>query len=44
MVAVIVSEGYNKGRISLSRLVEILSTNAAKQYPEFRSQKSTIII
>lgn len=32
MVAVIVSEGYNKGRITLSRLVEILSINAAKQY------------
>lgn len=32
MVPIIVSEGYNKGRISLSRLVEILSTNAAKHY------------
>ncbi len=32
MVPVIVSEGYNKGRISLHRLVEILSTNAAKHY------------
>lgn len=32
MVPVIVSEGYNKGRISLSKLVEILSTNAAKHY------------
>lgn len=32
MVPVIVSEGYNKGRISLSRLVEILSTNAAIHY------------
>jgi dihydropyrimidinase/allantoinase len=32
MVPVIVSEGYNKGRISLSKLVDILSTNAAKHY------------
>lgn len=32
MVPVIVSEGYNKGRISLSRLVEILSRNAAIHY------------
>ncbi len=32
MVPILVSEGYNKGRISLSRLVDILSTNAAKHY------------
>lgn len=32
MVPILVSEGYNKGRISLSKLVEILSTNAAKHY------------
>lgn len=32
MVPVIVSEGYNKGRLSLSRLVEVLSTNPAKHY------------
>ncbi|KRQ87590.1 L-hydantoinase [Caloramator mitchellensis] len=32
MVPIIVSEGYNKGRLSLSKLVEILSTNAAKHY------------
>lgn len=32
MVPIMVSEGYNKGKISLSRLVEILSTNAAKHY------------
>lgn len=32
MVPVVVSEGYNKGRLSLSRLVEVLSTNAAKHY------------
>ncbi|MDR1659681.1 MAG: allantoinase AllB [Desulfovibrio sp.] len=32
MVPVIVSEGYNKGRLSLSRLVEVLSRNAAIHY------------
>lgn len=32
MVPIIVSEGYNKGKITLSKLVEILSTNAAKHY------------
>lgn len=32
MVPVIVSEGYNKGRISLSKMVDILSTNAAKHF------------
>ncbi len=32
MVPVIVSEGYNKGRISLSRLVEVLSRNPAIHY------------
>jgi dihydropyrimidinase/allantoinase len=32
MVPVIISEGYNKGRLSLSRLVEVLSKNAAIQY------------
>ncbi len=32
MVPIIVSEGYNKGRISLSKMVEILSTNAAIHY------------
>ncbi len=32
MVPVIVSEGYNKGRISLSKLVEVLSKNAAIHY------------
>jgi dihydroorotase (multifunctional complex type) len=32
MVPVMVSEGYNKGRLSLSRLVEVLSTAAAKHY------------
>ena len=32
MVPVIVSEGYNKGRLSLTRLVEVLSKNAAIHY------------
>jgi dihydropyrimidinase/allantoinase len=32
MVPVIVSEGYNKGRLSLSRLVEVLSKNPAIHY------------
>ncbi|MTI70405.1 MAG: allantoinase AllB [Firmicutes bacterium] len=32
MVPVIVSEGYNKGRLSLSRLVEVLSESPAKHY------------
>lgn len=32
MVPILVSEGYNKGRITLSKLVDILSTNAAKHY------------
>lgn len=32
MVPVLVSEGYNKGRLSLSRLVEVLSSSAAKHY------------
>lgn len=32
MVPIIVSEGYNKGRITLSKMVDILSTNAAKMY------------
>jgi len=32
MVPVVISEGYNKGRLSLSKLVEVLSTNAAKHY------------
>jgi dihydropyrimidinase/allantoinase len=32
MVPILVSEGYNKGRISLSKLVDILSKNAAIHY------------
>ena len=32
MVNVMVSEGYNKGRLSLSRLIEVLSKNAAIHY------------
>ncbi len=32
IVPLIVSEGFNKGRITLNRLVELLSKNAATQY------------
>jgi allantoinase len=32
MVPVIISEGYNKGRLTLSRLVEVLSKNPAIHY------------
>ncbi len=32
MVPIIISEGYNKGRLSLSRLVEVLSTSPAVHY------------
>lgn len=32
MVNIIVSEGYNKGRLTLSRLVDVLSKNAAIHY------------
>ncbi|ABB14968.1 MULTISPECIES: allantoinase AllB [Carboxydothermus] len=32
MVPIIISEGYNKGRLSLSRLVDVLSRNAAIHY------------
>ncbi len=32
MVNILVSEGYNKGRLSLERLVEVLSKNAAVHY------------
>lgn len=32
MAPVIISEGYNKGKLSLSKTIEVLSTNAAKHY------------
>ena len=32
MAPIILSEGYNKGKLSLSRAMEVLSTSAAKQY------------
>lgn len=32
MVNILVSEGYNKGRLNLARLVEVLSRNAAVHY------------
>lgn len=43
MVPIIVSEGYNKGRISLSKLVDILSTNAAKHYGIYPKKGSMFI-
>jgi allantoinase len=43
MVPVMVSEGYNKGRISLSRLVEILSTAPAIHYGLY-PKKGTLTI
>lgn len=35
MVNILVSEGYNKGRLNLERLVEVLSKNAAVHYGLF---------
>jgi len=32
MVPILVSEGYNKGRLSLQKLIDVLSRNAAIQY------------
>ena len=32
MAPVVISEGYNKGRLSLSKTIEVLSTNPAKHY------------
>ena len=32
MVPILVSEGYNKGRLTLSKLVDVLSKNAAIHY------------
>ncbi len=43
MVNILVSEGYNKGRLSLQRLVEVLSRNAAIHYGLF-PKKGTIAI
>ncbi|KNF07034.1 allantoinase AllB [Gottschalkia purinilytica] len=43
MVPILISEGYNKGRVSLSKLVDILSTNAAKHYGLY-PKKGTIAI
>lgn len=43
MVPIIVSEGYNKGRISLSKLVDVLSTNAAKHYGIYPKKGSMFI-
>jgi len=40
MVNIIVSEGYNKGRLTLERLVEVLSKNAAIHYGLFPKKGS----
>lgn len=32
MAPVVISEGYNKGRLTLSKTIEVLSTNPAKHY------------
>lgn len=43
MVPIIVSEGFNKGRLTLSRLVEVLSTNAAIHYGLYPKKGSLMI-
>ena len=43
MVPLMVSEGYNKGRISLSRLVDLLSKNAAVHYGLYPEKGSMMI-
>ena len=43
MVPVIISEGYNKGRLSLRRLVEVLSEFPARQYGLFPKKGSMYI-
>lgn len=43
MVPILVSEGYNKGRISLSKLVDILSTNAAIHYGLYPKKGAMLI-
>ncbi|MCD5414733.1 MAG: dihydroorotase [Clostridiales bacterium] len=43
MVPVIVSEGYNKGRISLSRLVELLCKNAAINFGLYPKKGSMFV-
>lgn len=43
MVPVVVSEGYNKGRLSLSKLVDVLSTNAAKHYGMYPKKGAMLI-
>lgn len=43
MVPLMVSEGYNKGRISMSRLVELLSKNAAIHYGLYPNKGSMAV-
>lgn len=43
MVPLLISEGYNKGRISLSRLVELLSKNAAINFGLYPKKGSLFI-
>lgn len=43
MVNILVSEGYNKGRLTLERLVEVISKNAAIHYGLFPKKGSMAI-
>lgn len=43
MVNIIVSEGFNKGRLTLKRLVEVLSTNAAIHYGLYPKKGSMML-
>ena len=43
MMPVIVSEGYNKGRLTLSRLVEVLSEYPAKHYGLYPKKGSMLL-
>ncbi len=43
LVPIMVSEGYNKGRLTLTRLVEVLSTSAAKQYGLYPKKGAMLI-
>jgi dihydropyrimidinase/allantoinase len=43
LVPIIVSEGYNKGRLTLTRMVEVLSTSPAKQYGLYPKKGAMLI-
>jgi dihydropyrimidinase/allantoinase len=43
LVPIMVSEGYNKGRLTLTRLVEVLSTSPAKQYGLYPKKGAMLI-